>query len=163
MHEDTASTAPAGQTATLLRPCQVELPIQVRTYDIDFMGHVSNIVYLRWLEDLRLLMLQRFLPLEQQIAAGYAPVLLHTEIHYRRPVRLFDAVVGTMWLSAVTRARFALQARIRAAGLVAVEATQSAAFVALATGRPVRVPAAARRAFVPAADPDATTANAKED
>jgi acyl-CoA thioester hydrolase len=35
----------------------VELELPIRTYDIDFAGIVSNIVYIRWLEDLRIQML----------------------------------------------------------------------------------------------------------
>jgi len=37
-----------------IRPFLIEVPLPVRTYDIDFAGIVSNIVYIRWLEDLRL-------------------------------------------------------------------------------------------------------------
>jgi len=32
----------------------VERAIEIKTYDIDFAGIVSNIVYVRWLEDLAL-------------------------------------------------------------------------------------------------------------
>ena len=31
-----------------------EQPLPIRTYDIDFARIVSNIVFIRWLEDLRL-------------------------------------------------------------------------------------------------------------
>ena len=34
---------------TQQRPLHVELPITVKTYDIDFLGIVSNIAYVRWL------------------------------------------------------------------------------------------------------------------
>jgi len=36
------------------RTLNIDLPITVKTYDIDFMGIVSNISYVRWMEDLRL-------------------------------------------------------------------------------------------------------------
>src|SRR5947208_6147204 len=52
------------------RPLEVELLLAVRTYDIDFAGHVSNIVYIRWLEDLRLQFLNEHLPLQEQWANG---------------------------------------------------------------------------------------------
>ena len=38
-----------------------EQPLPIRTYDIDFAGIVSNIVFIRWLEDLRLALLERLL------------------------------------------------------------------------------------------------------
>jgi acyl-CoA thioester hydrolase len=125
----------------------VELPIKVKTYDIDFLGHVSNIVYLRWLEDLRLLMLERTLPLQRQIEAGLAPVLLHTDIHYRRPIRLSDSPVGRMWLSGMTAARLVLAAQIVVGGALAAEATQTGVLIDLKTGRPVRLPPEARQVF----------------
>ncbi len=36
----------------------IERDLPIRTYDIDFAGIVSNIVYVRWLEDLRLAMME---------------------------------------------------------------------------------------------------------
>jgi acyl-CoA thioester hydrolase len=36
------------------KPFEVALDLPIKTYDIDFAGIVSNIVYIRWLEDLRL-------------------------------------------------------------------------------------------------------------
>ena len=60
------------------RPFEVQLALPIRTYDIDFAGVVSNIVYIRWLEDLRLKMLEVHLPLEQQITSGYGPLLAST-------------------------------------------------------------------------------------
>jgi acyl-CoA thioesterase FadM len=35
------------------KPLSVELSLNVNTYDIDVAGHVNNIVYIRWLEDMR--------------------------------------------------------------------------------------------------------------
>jgi len=46
----------------------VEIAFTVHTYDIDFANIVSNIVYIRWLEGLRLAMLDRYLPLQTQLA-----------------------------------------------------------------------------------------------
>ena len=34
------------------KPLEVSLNLPIKTYDIDFAGIVSNIVYIRWLEDL---------------------------------------------------------------------------------------------------------------
>ena len=45
----------------------VTLPLNVRTYNIDFAGIVSNIVYIRWHEDLRLEMLDRYFPIQEQL------------------------------------------------------------------------------------------------
>lgn len=73
----------------LTRPLEVEIPIKVKTYDIDFAGVVSNIVYIRWLEDLRLKLFDAHLPLHRQIEQGYIPVVAKTQIEYKKPVKLF--------------------------------------------------------------------------
>ncbi len=52
------------------RPLEVELVLPVKTYDIDFAGIVSNIVYIRWLEDLRLEILDAYLPLQKMLEDG---------------------------------------------------------------------------------------------
>lgn len=42
------------EVQTKIRPFELEIVLSVQTYDIDFAGIVSNIVYVRWLEDMRL-------------------------------------------------------------------------------------------------------------
>lgn len=122
------------------RPMLVELPLQVKTYDIDFAGHVSNIVYIRWLEDLRLKLLEEYFPLEPQLEQGYGPILTRTEIEYRRPLKLGDKPVGRMWMAQAGRARWIVQAEIAADGEVAALATQEGCFVNMHTGRPIPLP-----------------------
>ncbi len=120
---------------------QILLPFTVRTYDIDFVGIVSNIVYIRWLEDLRLQMLAEFFPLDTAMQSlGIAPVLLRTEIDYKRAIRLFDAVQGRMWLAEAGRARQTLQAEFTVDGRVHAAARQTTCFIDLASGRPVPTP-----------------------
>ena len=129
------------------RPLEVELALPVRTYDIDFAGVVSNIVYIRWLEDLRLRLLDEHLPLEEQVKRGCVPVVASTRIEYRRPIRLFDQPVGRMWMSEVGRARWTVQAEILLDGKPAAIAVQTGAFVSLATLRPMANPADLRARF----------------
>lgn len=126
---------------------RVELPLVIKTYDIDFAGHVSNIVYIRWLEDLRLQWLETYFPLAPQLAQGIAPVLIRTEIEYRRALRLGDRPLGRMWVTGVTRARWTLEAEFVVDGTVAAWARQAGCFVRLETGRPVPVPAPLRDRF----------------
>ena len=49
-----------------------EQPLPIRTYDIDFAGIVSNIVFVRWLEDLRLGLLDQAYPLVEALAEDVA-------------------------------------------------------------------------------------------
>jgi acyl-CoA thioesterase FadM len=85
------------------RLMQVELQIPVRAYDVDALGIVSNIVYVRWFEDLRTAFLEVYLPMREMFAAGYSPILAHTDIHYRRPTTLSDQPVGRVWVEELGR------------------------------------------------------------
>ncbi|MBW4560148.1 MAG: acyl-CoA thioesterase [Mojavia pulchra JT2-VF2] len=127
-------------TYNLHRPLELQLAIPVRTYDIDFAGIVNNIVYIRWLEDLRLKFLNEHLPLDKQIEQGYAPIIASTEIEYKRPVKLIDQVIGRLWLSKLGRLKWTVEAEILANNVIAAVATQKGAFVSLENGRPVAVP-----------------------
>lgn len=124
---------------------QISLPIHVRTYDVDFVGFVSNIVYIRWLEDLRLQMLAEYFPLDAAIQTqGVAPVLLRTEIDYKRAIRLFDPVQGRMWLAEAGPVRQVLHAEFTVNGELRAVARQTTCFIDLASGRPVPTPRAIR-------------------
>jgi acyl-CoA thioester hydrolase len=139
MTNDSPTSAP--------RPLEVTLDIPVRGYDIDFAGVVSNQVYIRWLEDLRYRLLEVHYPLSRLMAEGLAPVLSRTEIDYRRPVRLFDAVQGSMWVASLQGGRWTLQAEFRVNRKQVARARQSGVFVDLVTLHPAPIPAALQQQF----------------
>lgn len=119
---------------------EVTLDLPVKTYDIDFAGIVSNIVYLRWLEDLRLKILETYLPLEQLMAQGYCPIIASTQIQYKKALKMFDRPVGKMWVAELGRSRCTLQAEIYLDRTVATTATQVGFFINLETMRPIAIP-----------------------
>ena len=130
------------------RSLLVSLPIRVKTYDIDFVGHVNNIVYVRWLEDLRLQFLDTHLPLDGLVAEGVVPVVVNTEIHYRQAIVLDEKVVlARMWVQDMGKAAFYLGADFLVEDEVRCSATQRGTFVSMESGRPVRVPAVLREKF----------------
>ena len=129
------------------RPLLTSLTFLAHTYDIDFAGIVSNIVYIRWLEDLRGQMLAEHYPVEMMRATGVGPVLLHTDIHYRRALRLGDRPLGRMWVAETRRTRWVLRAEFILEDAVVCEARQTGAFVDYASMRPVPVPESLRRAL----------------
>jgi acyl-CoA thioester hydrolase len=129
------------------RPLEVSIPITVRSYDIDFAGIVSNIVYVRWMEDLRMKFLEAHLPLDAQMEAGFAPALMKTVIHYRRQTRLFEPVIGKSWLKDLTRTTWTIGGEFTVIGEVVALAEQSGAFVRLDSGKPVRTPLELREKY----------------
>jgi acyl-CoA thioester hydrolase len=129
------------------QPLRIELAFPVRTYDIDFVGVVNNIVYVRWLEDLRLKLLEEHLPLDRLMASGQAPILSATHIEYLRSVKLFDPVIGRMWLEGLGSAKWTVRAVFIVNGTVMAAASQTGVFVSTRTMRPVRIPEALRAKF----------------
>ena len=115
---------------------------RVMTYDIDFAGIVSNISYIRWLEDLRNLFAEQALSLGDALRRGVAPALMHTEIDYLAPVRFPDIVTGRMWLAEHGRSKWDLAAKFESQGTgqLVARARQIGVFVTLKTLRPVRLP-----------------------
>lgn len=128
------------ETDKVYHPLEVEITIPVRTYDIDFAGIVSNIVYIKWLEDLRLKFLDEHLPLDREIARGSVPIVSKTEIEYKRPIKLFESVVGRMWIGNFGRIKYTLQAEIISNNNIAAVATQMGTFLSVDSGRPVKIP-----------------------
>lgn len=124
----------------LTRPLEVEIPIKVKTYDIDFAGVVSNIVYIRWLEDLRVKFLDVHLPLEEQMQQGNIPFLSKTQIEYKKPVRLFDNVISKMWMSNLGKVKWTLSAEFISNDQIAATAIQIGAFINSENNRPVKLP-----------------------
>lgn len=124
----------------MTRPLLIERPIVVRTYDIDFANIVHNIVYFRWLEDLRSEILADVLPIDDILRSGISPILTKSEIEYRWPVRIGDAAVGRMWVDNLSRTRWTLAAEICVGDQLCATARQSGYFADLKTLRPVRVP-----------------------
>jgi acyl-CoA thioester hydrolase len=129
----------------------VERAIEIKTYDIDFAGIVSNIVYVRWLEDLRLAMMEEVYPLAQAVADDVAPVLLETRIAYERPLTLQDRPVGRIWATAMTGVRWRIAAEFRVGETVHARAEQTGLFIRLSTRKPVPPPKALVERFAPEA------------
>jgi acyl-CoA thioester hydrolase len=122
-----------------------EQPLPIRTYDIDFAGIVSNIVFVRWLEDMRLGLMDQAYPLIRALAEDIAPILLSTRIEYRRPVMITDPLVGRMRVAGLTRVRWRLGAEFVVNGAVHAEAEQKGLFMRLSTRRPIAIPEPIRR------------------
>jgi acyl-CoA thioester hydrolase len=118
----------------------IEHDIKVGTYDIDFAGHVSNISYLRWLEDMRLKLFDKYFPLEHYLAEDKTPVLASTSIQYKRPIRLFDRPHGVMWISKVGIAALTITAELYVDNQLTTTVEHVGVFIDLKTHKPIRMP-----------------------
>jgi acyl-CoA thioester hydrolase len=122
------------------KPLEIELQLPVKTYDIDFAGIVSNIVYVRWLEDLRLEMLSNFFPLAEQLESGIAPIVMQTTIDYKQSIQMADRPIGKMWIDSLASLRWIVGAEISIEGKTSAMAQQTGIFINLQTKKPIRIP-----------------------
>jgi len=129
----------------------VDRDIAIKTYDVDFAGIVSNIVYILWLEDLRLAMMEECYPLPRALAEDVAPILLETRISYARPLTIQDYPRGRIWARRMERIRWVLTAEFVGDELTYATAEQTGLFIRLSTRRPVAIPQPLRARFAPSA------------
>ncbi len=109
----------------------VELELEARTYDIDIAGHVNNIAYVRWLEDLRTALIREKFDLKRILSEGYYLVVTSTTVKYKRVVKLFDRPVGRMVLEDLRHGMFTLKADITVDGMLCASAEQKCVLMKL--------------------------------
>ena len=118
----------------------IEKEIKVASYDIDLAGIVSNISYIRWLEDLRLLWLEKYFSLDKQIDAGFVPILLETNIEYHHAIRMFDQVKGLIWVGRLHSHKWRMKAAFVVKDRIMASAEQKGVFVDRNRWKPIRIP-----------------------
>lgn len=118
-----------------------ELKIRIKTYDIDYIGHVNNAVYMNWLEDLRLQLFDTHFPIHDLEDTNVGLMIVNTDIHYKQGIYLKDKFVDALlWIDSFDRATCHIIAEFSVDGQVRCTATQRGAFVDSKTHRIVRVP-----------------------
>jgi YbgC/YbaW family acyl-CoA thioester hydrolase len=121
----------------------IRTEVQVMFFDTDCGGVVSNIAYLRFIEIARTHLAEELglAPAEMAQKQTY-PVVVRTEIDYRRPATLGDRLVIEGWLSRIERARFWCAFRITrpADNTLIAECRQMLALIQMPTGKLLRLP-----------------------
>ena len=126
-----------------------DFPVGVDPTDIDFMGHVNNASYLKWVQDAVLSHWRKLAPADA--VAGHLWVALKHEITYRKPTFLDDEVIATVLLEKVQGARAFYQTVIRRGEEVLAEVRSSWCCVDARTLRPARLAANVIERFFPPA------------
>jgi acyl-CoA thioester hydrolase len=81
-----------------------ELTIAVEPSDIDLMGHVNNVTYLRWVQEAAAAHWSVLAPSEDQ--AKLLWIVLRHEIDYKQAALLGDRIIARTWVGGATRLRF---------------------------------------------------------
>ncbi len=123
---------------------RIRTEVQVMFFDTDCAAVVHNIAYLRFIEIARTLLAQQLgLPLVQMTGEKKYPVVVRTEIDYRRAATLGDRLVIDGWLDRMARVRFWCAFRITrpADETLIAECRQSLAIIEMPSARLLRLPA----------------------
>jgi len=122
---------------------RIRTDVQVMFFDTDCGGVVSNIAYLRFIETARTHLAEELgLALVEMAQTQRYPVVVHTEIDYRRAAKLGDRLVIEGWLDRVERARFWCAFRITRPqdDTLIAECRQMLALIEMPAGKLLRLP-----------------------
>ena len=89
------------------------MTIAVEPADIDGLGHVNNVVYLRWVQDLAVAHWQAVASHENQEKLLW--IVVRHEIDYKRAARLGDTILARTWVGAASRIKFERHTELRRA------------------------------------------------
>jgi YbgC/YbaW family acyl-CoA thioester hydrolase len=122
---------------------RIRTEVQVMFFDTDCGGVVHNIAYLRFIETARTLLAEQLgLPLAEMAETQRYPVVIRTEIDYRRAAKLGDRLVIDGWLDEVQRVRFWCAFRVErpSDGTLIAECRQTLALVQMPLARLLPLP-----------------------
>jgi acyl-CoA thioester hydrolase len=124
------------------------MPITAAPADIDELGHVSNLVYVRWILDVATAH-SRALGWDhaRYRALGAVFVVRRHEVDYAAQVRQGEALVGETWVDAWRPASCIRRTELRRGEQVVARGATTWAFISLASGRPQRIPDELRALF----------------
>jgi len=124
--------------------CRISTEIRVMYFDTDAGGVVHNIVYLRFIETARTYLAMKMgMSFEEIARTQIHPVVVRTEIDYKRPAVLGDLLVVNGRVTETSGIRFWVEFEVvrPADNAVLVTCRQALALVQMPAGRPVRLPA----------------------
>lgn len=122
---------------------RIRTDVQVMFFDTDCAAVVHNIAYLRFIEVARTHLAEQLgLGLAQMAENQKYPVVVRTEIDYRRAAKLGDRLVVEGWLDRLERVRFWCAFRIMrpADEMLIVECRQMLAIIQMPEAKLLRVP-----------------------
>jgi acyl-CoA thioester hydrolase len=124
------------------------MAITAEATDIDELGHVSNLVYLRWVLDVAMAHSRALgWDHDRYRALGSIFMVRRHEIDYVCPVLEGDALVAETWVDDWRQASCIRRTELRRGDQVVARASTMWAFVSLTTGRPQRIAEELRQLF----------------
>lgn len=124
-----------------------ELPLTITDADIDGLGHVNNVVYVRWAQDAAVAHWETLASAEDRAALAW--VAIRHEVDYLHPALPGDAIVAATWVGTADAVRFERFVEILRASDRKVLARTRTLWcpISRSTGRVARVNDAVRAVF----------------
>ncbi len=123
-------------------------PITATPADIDELGHVSNLVYLRWvLEAATAHSVARGWGQAEYLALGSVWVVRRHELDYLAQVTVGQALVAETWVDSWKAASCVRKTELIRDGQIVARAATTWAFMSMASGRPQRIAEVVLAAF----------------
>jgi len=124
-----------------------ELSIQVQANDIDQLGHVNNVTYVRWIQDVAVAHWKATAPEADQQKLLW--IVLRHEIDYKQPAFLGQELIARTWVGNASRLKFERHTEVvrRSDGKLLVKALTLWCPIDAVTGRPIEVSGEVRRIF----------------
>lgn len=114
--------------------------IEIYAYDVDYMGIVHNIVYLRWMEKARSDFLNPVYSYETALETGVSPVIINSNLHYLIPLRLGVKASLEMNIIEIGKAKWSVEFEISSEEGTHFKAEQYGMFFDTNRQKPTRVP-----------------------
>jgi acyl-CoA thioester hydrolase len=133
-------------TSSRLAP-RFELALEIIPADIDALGHVNNVVYLRWAQDVATAHWEAAATAPQKEAIAW--VAVRHEIDYKLPAMPGDSIIASTWVGEADSVKFERFVEILRASDRKVLAAVRTLWcpISRASGRVTRVDPSVRRAF----------------
>lgn len=118
----------------------LETEVQVMFFDTDCAAVVHNIAYLRFIETTRTLLAEQLgMGLVAMAKTQTFPVVVRTEIDYRKPALLGDRLIIRGWLDRIERSRFWMAFEIHRPADAALLVTCRQMLAVVQAGKPARL------------------------
>jgi acyl-CoA thioester hydrolase len=116
---------------------------------IDPNGHVNNVVFVQWMQDVAVLHFDSVVGMRRTKEAGQTWVVRSHQVEYLSPAFVGDRIIVMTWIANFSRVRSLRRYRFLRAedGKLLVRGETDWVFVSIATGRPTSIPEEIRCAF----------------
>ena len=134
------------QTTTAI---QIELVFRPMPYEVDFTGFLSNTVAPKWMEELRIELMDKHFPRFDTGTSDHLSVIAETQIKYIKPARYGNIVHGRAWLDNVSYSRWVIcfDFYLRNDNSLIMHGHQVGVFINPLSLLPVRIPVAIKNLF----------------